>query len=624
MSGYIKKIEDIIILLSGVSLTVVSIYTAYFGTLDMMYQNTLHLTLISIIALYKYPLKIFNNRSSLNFYLNTILSVLIIIGNAYMALYWEELYITPFMTNLGILVGALTVIVLLEITRRTVGISLVLITLAFIAYTFWGDCVHGFLCHRGYDLERLLVQVYAGTEGIYGIPLGTCATIVIIFIIFGSFLDVAGAANVFLDLSMALMGKRRGGPAKIAIFSSGLMGMLSGSPAANVATTGTVTIPMMKQTGFPPYVAAAIEATASSGGYKTPPIMGAAAFIMAQALGVSYFEICIAATLPAFFHYFGLYAMVDLFSGLMGFSGKKKEELPEILKVLKSGAFLILPIIILIVLLVLKFTAMYACAYSLLSLWFISLLMKKLTFKNVIFALRESAERMVMVSIPCATAGIIMGILTLTGIGMKLSDIIQYIASGSLFLTLVCVMVISIILGMGLPPVVSYLVLAALEAPALVSMGVNPIAAHLFIFYYCCLSLLTPPICTTAFTAAAIAKSPPMKTGFESVRFGIVLFTLPFLFVYNSGLLMEGSLAQIVYASVIAGFGVYALAVGAQGFLFRKIGLLKRAIYITASILLFFPSYTLTVVGGVIFAVLLLFDKYAGGKNPVNFKELNA
>jgi TRAP-type uncharacterized transport system fused permease subunit len=257
-----------------------------------------------------------------------------------------------------------------------------------------------------------------------------------------------------------------------------------------------------------------------------------------------------------------------------------------------------------------RFSAMYACAYSLLSLWIISIFSRSLNLERVIQALRDGAVRILWITIPCAAAGIILGLLTLTGVGMKLNDIILFLAGGSLFLTLFWIMVISIILGMGLPPVVSYIVLAALEVPILVQMGVTPIAAHMFIFYFCALSLITPPICTTAFTAAAIAGSPPMKTGMEAVRFGIVLYTLPYLFVYNPALLMEGSFLRIVYVCIIAGIGVFALAIAAQGYFLRRTGWLARLVFLTSSILLFWPSLWVTGVGFLLLAAMLVMEKY--------------
>lgn len=619
MLTIIEILTNNIINYCALSLSVISLYTAFFGTFETMVQRTLHLSLIGVIALFKYPLIKSKKFPLLEFISNIVLAALLISGNLYMVLNWQNLYIEPFMTTVGIILGVCTISVLLEITRRTVGAALVIISFCFLLYTYFGNSIPGFLSHRGYDVERILVQIYAGTEGIYGIPLGVCATVVIVFILFGSFIDVAGASNVFLNLSMAMMGTKRGAAAKVAIFSSGLMGMLSGSPAANVATTGAITIPMMKKSGVTPYAAGAIEATASSGGYKTPPIMGAAAFIMAQAIGVSYFDICIAATLPAFFHYFGLYFMVDFYAGSIGLKGQKSENLPDFFPVLKKGFIFIIPIALLIILLVVRYTAMYACAYSLLVLWFIGIFSKNLTIQKIIRALKESGTRMVMISIPCATAGIILGILTLTGIGMKLSDIINYVAGDSLFLTLISIMVISIILGMGLPPIVSYIVLAALEAPVLVSMGIEPIAAHLFIFYYCTLSLLTPPICTTAFTAASIAEAPPMRTGFESVRFGIVLFTVPFLFVYNPSLLMHGSIYGIIYVTLIAAAGVLALAISAQGFLFRKIGPAKRSLFALGSILIFWPTYTIAIVGIILFLTLFFIEKIQAPKKVTEF-----
>jgi TRAP transporter 4TM/12TM fusion protein len=553
--------------------------------------------------------------------INVFLAVLFALANIYLVLNWKELYISPFLTTTGLILGLAAIAIILELTRRTIGWALVIIVLIFIGYTYFGNYIPGFLAHRGYDLERIVVQVFAGTEGIYSTPVGVCATIVIIFILFGSFVEVSGASSVFLDIATSVAGRQRGGPAKIAVFASGLMGMLSGSPAANVATTGAVTIPMMKKSGVEPYIAGAIESVASSGGYKTPPIMGAVAFIMAQMLGMSYWQVCIAAALPAFFHYFGLFLMVDLHAGQKGFKGLSSKEVPMFWPAIKRGSFFIIPIAILIALLAARYSAMFACAYSLLSVWIVAIFTKTLSISKVINALKDGAVRMIMITIPCAAAGIILGILTLTGVGMKLSDIIGFLAGGSLFFTLFWIMIISILLGMGLPPVVSYIVLAALEVPILVEMGVNPIAAHLFIFYFCTLSLITPPVCTTAFTAAAIAGSPPMKTGLEAVRFGIVLYTLPYLFVYNPSLIMKGTVLEILYVSLIAGIGVSALAVGAQGYLLDNIGWWKRFMFVLASVLIFWPHHVVTIAGLLLLIILVAIEKRKSPRSPVHQME---
>jgi TRAP transporter 4TM/12TM fusion protein len=593
----------------GVILSLASIYTAFFGTFPTMVQRTLHLTLISVIALFVHRMKLAKRHPWFDIVVNVILAGLIIASNVYLVLHWEELYISPFMSGFGLFMGVVAIVIILELTRRTVGLSLSVIVGIFLLYTYFGNHIPGFLGHRGYNVERIVVQVFAGTEGIYGIPIGVCATIVILFIIFGAFLDTAGASAVLLDLATSVAGKYRGGPAKVAICASGLMGMLSGSSAANAATTGAITIPMMKKTGVEPFRAAAIEAVASSGGYKTPPIMGAVAFVMAEMLGVSYVQVCIAAALPAFFHYFGLFLMVDFYAGQRGLVGLAKDKITRFWPAFKRGLPFLLPVALLVVLMVLKYTAMFACAYSLLALWIVALLSRRLTLHGIVTALRDGAYRMIMITIPCAAAGIILGILTLTGAGMKLSEIIAFLAGSSLFLTLFWVMIISIILGMGLPPVVSYIILAALEAPILVEMGVPPMAAHLFIFYFCALSLITPPIATTAFTAAAIAGSSPMRTGLEAVRFGIVLYTLPYLFVYNPALLMEGSLPRVVYVFIIAALGVFALAAGVQGYLLKELNQPKRAFFIISSILLFWPSHLLTVVGFVMLVLGVLYEK---------------
>ena len=604
----INKFANNFAIICAASLSVISLYTAFFGTFETIIQRTMHLTVMSVITLFIYRLKFAEKRPWIDFGVNLLLFVLIIAANIYLVLNWKQLYISPFMDNTGIFLGLAAIVILLELTRRTVGLSLVIVVILFLIYTYFGSYIPGFLGHRGYNLERIVVQVFAGTEGIYGIPIGVCATIVIIFLIFGAFLDRAGASNVLLNLATSVAGRYRGGPAKVAIAGSGLMGMLSGSSAANAATTGAITIPMMKKYGVEPVVAGAIEAVASSGGYKTPPIMGAVAFVMANMLGADYVDVCIAASLPAFFHYLGLFFMVDFYAGLKGLKGLPKKDLTRFWPSFKAGIPFMIPVALLITLMAVKYTAMFACAYSLLALWLVAGVSRSLSFKGVFLALKEGAIRMIPITIPCAVAGIILGILTLTGAGMKLSEIIDFLAQGSLILTLFWIMNMCIILGMGLPPVVSYLVLAALEVPAMVAMGVNPMAAHLFIFYFCALSLITPPVCITAFTAAAIAGAHPMKTGMEAVRFGIVLYTLPYLFVYSPALLFQGTLPATAYIFAKALVGVFALAVGAQGYFLRPLNWPQRALFVAASILVFWPTYLLTGLGVALVAVLVIIE----------------
>jgi TRAP transporter 4TM/12TM fusion protein len=610
----LNKAAEMFALICAVSLSLISLYTAFFGIFETMIQRTMHLSLICVIGMFLYRFRWAKRFPLVDLIVNVVLAGLIVAANIYLMVSWKELYISPFLDFTGLFMGLAAIFILLELTRRTVGLSLAVIVVIFLAYAYFGNYIPGFLGHRGYNLERIVVQVFAGTEGIYGIPLGVCATIVIVFLLFGSFLEHAGASNILLSLATSIAGRYRGGPAKVAICGSGLMGMLSGSSAANVATTGAVTIPMMKKSGVSPRVAAAIEAVASSGGYKTPPIMGAVAFVMAHMLGVEYAKVCIAAALPAFFHYFGLFIMVDLYAGEKNLSGLAKEQINPFWPALKQGAPFLLPVALLIVLMAARYSAMYACAYSLLALWVVAILSRQLNFGGIYKALKDGAVRMVPITLPCAVAGIILGLLTLTGAGMKLSQIIDFLAQGSLFLTLFWIMIISIILGMGLPPVVSYLILAALEAPILIGMGVSPMAAHLFIFYFCALSLITPPICTTSFTAAAIAGSSPMKTGLEAVRFGIVLYTLPYLFVYSPALLFEGSPLRILYVCILAGIGVFALAIGAQGHFLHALSWFRRALFVGASILIFWPSYVLTILGVALLAVLLFYERYSAMK----------
>ena len=597
----------------GVVLSLFSLYTAFFGTIPTMAQRTFHLTTIGMMGIFLFSKDSAKTYRWASLTFNIVLAIMLLASNIYLMFNWMDLYISPFLSTIGMIMGISAVLVVLELTRRTVGLALSVIVCIFLLYTYFGNYIPGFLAHRGYGVERILVQVYAGTEGIYGIPVGVCSTLVIVFILFGAFLESTGASDVLLNLATAMAGKRRGGPAKVSICASGFMGMLSGSSAANVATTGAITIPMMKKSGFEPYVAGAVEAVSSSGGYKTPPIMGAVAFIMAEMLGASYINVCIAAAIPAFFHYFGLYIMVDLYAGQRGLKGLPKDKIPSLLSATRAGIWYILPIVLLIILMLFRFTAMFACAYSLLALWIISLVRRNLSWASILQALKSGAERMIVITVPCAAAGIVLGVLTLSGAGMKLSDLIAYLAGNSLFLTLIWIMIVSIILGMGLPPVVSYIILAALEVPILVDMGVSPMGAHLFIFYFCALSLITPPICTTSFTAAAIAGSPPMKTGLEAVRFGLVLYTLPYLFVCNPGLLAQGGIGSVLLSIVIAGLGVFALAVGVQGYFTKSLGNATRAAFLASSVALFWPSTTITILGfGLLVGLTILVRSTSG------------
>ena len=602
------RIPTMIVAIFGTLLSIISIYTAFFGTLETMIQRCTHLTLISIVSLFAYRYGIRKKHPGIELSINGAIAVVFIISNIWLVLHWRELYISPYLDSTGIFLGTATVIILLEITRRVTGIFLPLVILVSMAYTYFGPYMPGFLSHRGYGMERILVQVYTGTEGIYGIPLGVCASVVILFILFGTFLDQGGASKFLLDLAFSVAGKRVGGSAKVSVLGSGFMGMLSGSAAANVATTGAITIPLMKKSGFPPHVAGAIEPVASSGGYKTPPIMGAVAFVMMELLGVTYFDVCIAAAVPAFFHFLGLYLMVDLYARQNNLRPLPDKEIPTFTQVFRNGYFYLIPIVILTTLIVLQYSPSFAIAYTLLSLWIIGVISKRdrLNWTKVYRALRDGAVRMVIISIPCAGAGIVLGVLSLTGVAMKMSDLITYLSGGSLFLTLVWVMFFCIVLGMGLPPIVSYIMLAALLAPQMITMGVTPMAAHLFIFYYAALSLITPPICVATFTGAAIAESPPMKTGIEAVRFGLVLYTLPFLFAYQPALILDGSILRIMYTLCIAFLGIFSLAIGAQGYFRHSITWKLRLLFVISSLLLFWPHPVPTGMGFALFAGLIL------------------
>jgi len=437
------------------------------------------------------------------------------------------------------------------------------------------------------------------------------------FILFGSFLAVSGAAEVFLEFALSFTGRYTGGPAKVAVVGSGLMGMLSGSPVANVVTTGTVTIPMMKQMGFKPYFAGAVESAASCGGMFMPPIMGATAFLIAEFTGISYFEVAIAAFIPGVLYYLALFCVIHLRSAKQGFTGLPRDQLPQFLATLKKSFHLFFPVIVLMVLLAFQYTAMYAVVYAILVFLAVGMLRKstRMDLRKLVKGLDMATRSVVPISTACATAGLVIGIITLTGLGMKLSSMITDLAGGSLFLGLIFMMITSLILGMGLPPVASYIILAALGAPVLSKLGAPLLSIHIFIFYFGTLSTITPPVCVAAYAGAGVANANPMKTGLTASRLAFVAFVAPYHMVYYPQLIMKGTPLGIASITASILFGIIAFAAVTEGYFNGRINVWIRIVLLFATVMFFWPSIVHFGVGFVILGSVYAYQKIRSGKN---------
>jgi len=520
------------------------------------------------------------------------------------------------------ILGGVAVVLVLDSTRRMMGWALPTIALVFLAYAFAGPYLPGALGHRGFGLERVVNVLYASTSGIAGTPLQTSASYVAIFVIFAAFLDVSGAGQFFIDWSYAGFGWLRGGPAKVAILASMLMGTISGSAVANVAATGSFTIPVMKKAGLKPAFAGAVESAASSGGQIMPPVMGAAAFIMVEIMGTSYNSIMKAAILPGFFYFLAVFCMVDFQVAKQGLRGIPRKELPSPKKVFLDGWHLILPLLLLMYLLVIvQYTPIMSAFWSVVAVVAVSWMRgnTRMTLPKICEALCKGGNSMLEVATACATAGIVVGILLLTGLAMRLSSLMIEWSGGMLMPLLIITMLVSLILGMGLPTSAVYIVLATLVVPALTQLGVVPMAAHMFAFYFGVLANVTPPVAIAAYTGAGIAGANPMETGVAAFRLALAGFILPFMWVYNPALLLEGDPTRVFIAVVSATIGIVALAASVQGYLFGHALKYERVILLAASLMLIVPGWRTDLIGIalIVVAIVSRFTMSSEGRIPV-------
>ncbi|HEA51384.1 TRAP transporter permease [Marinobacter antarcticus] len=498
--------------------------------------------------------------------------LVLIVCSVAVATYFLVVYNTPMRMSTGTSFAPIGIsfaavagtALIMELTRRVAGLALVVIGLIFLLYVFAGPYLPGFLGYPGLSVQRFFSQVYTDA-GILGPTTAVSSTYIILFIIFAAFLQSSKVGDYFVNFAFAVAGRSRGGPAKVAIFASGLMGMINGTSAGNVVSTGSLTIPLMKKVGYSKKSAGAVEAAASTGGQIMPPIMGAGAFIMAEITGIPYTEIAIAAIIPAILYFASVYFMVDFEAAKLGMRGMREDELPK-LRAMAKQCYLFLPIIILVVALFMGYSVIRAGTLAMISAavvsWFSP---NKMGIRQILEALETASYMAIQIVAVCAAAGVIVGVISLTGVGARFSVLLLDVAEASQLLALIFAMFISILLGMGMPTTAAYAVAASVVAPGLVQLGIEPLTAHFFVFYFAVVSAITPPVALASYAAAAISGAKAMETSVASFRIGIAAFIVPFMFFYNGALLMEAGWFEIARALITALFGVYMLSGGVLG-----------------------------------------------------------
>lgn len=515
------------------------------------------------------------------------------------------------LTPLDMVMSVIMTVMVLEGTRRVIGWTLPLTAIAFLAY--------GLLIAR-LEPMRLMDQLYMTTEGIFGIPLAVSAAYVMIFVLFGSFMERTGTGQLFMDFAMALTGHTAGGPGKVAVVSSSLFGTISGSAVANVMVDGPISIPLMKRSGFPPHFAAGVEATASTGGQLMPPVMGAAAFVMAEFLGVAYAQVIIWAIIPAILYYVACFAAVHFEAKRRGLVGLPRSELPQLKVVIAERGHLFLPIIIILVVMYAGYSAPMAALAGTLACFPVALLRKStrhyVTLTNIIEALKDGATNALPVALACACAGIVVAVVTLSGLGIVFTQFVIGLARDTLVVALILTMLAGIVLGMGMPTTPAYIIMTALLVPALIKLGVVTPAAHMFAFYFAILSAITPPVALAVFAAAGLAKADLWSSGWAAVKIGAAGFIVPFMFVYEPALLMIGDWPHIVWRFVMATVGVCLFAAGLHGYLLTAAAYWQRAVLVAAGLCLVIPEYYTDIAGAVLGAIAFVSQKLTRPSEP--------
>lgn len=600
-------IRQVIILL-GVGLAIFEIWLAAFGTMHpFQYASIFYPIVLSVSFLvYSSSKRVTGNQPT---WVDIVLSLISLGISVFFLMhlepYSERIPMFNPLTPMEIIVGAALILLTLEATRRTIGSTLAWIVLAFSVYVFFGDRLSGAYSHREITMNHYLDDVVYTINGLFGTPIGVAATYVFMFVLFGTFYMKAGGGDFFFKFASALSGRSVGGPAKVAVISSGMFGMISGSPTSDVLTTGSLSIPAMKRLGYKSIFAGGVEAAASTGGSILPPIMGTAAFLMAEYAGIPYGQIVIAALFPAILYYLGVFLQVH-------FRAKREnmaplENTPRILLVLKEGWVFILPLVFLIWGIMEGYTASYVVvmtsALIIVMSWFLP--GRRIGIRKIILTFEETIIKMIPVTMACAAAGILIGEIMLTGLASKLGSLIFQFTLGNIFLTLLATAVLCIIFGMGMPVSSAYILTAVLAAPVLIQLGMPVLSSHLFIVYFSCLSAITPPVAVAAFAASSIAQADPIRIGLNACKLAFIGFILPFMFVFQPGLLMQGNIMDIIWAVPTATIGVVAMSASVEGWLTRRLLAWQRFLLMGGGLCMLYPGLVTDALG--IAAIILGF-----------------
>ena len=603
----------------AITFSVFQLYTAIFGVLDAQLQRAVHLGFGLALSYLLYPALDSWSRQTIH-PLDVILAVLGAAAPAYIVYEYQNLVLRAAMpTELDIVVGVTGILLVIEAARRVVGIPMVCVVLAFLAYAFAGPYMPGVLAHRGLTVNQLVSHLYYTTEGIFGIPLGVSSTFIFLFILFGAYLESTGLGKFFIDAANAIAGWASGGPAKVAVLSSGLMGTVSGSSVANVVGTGSLTIPMMKKLGYHKNFAGAVEAAASTGGQLMPPVMGAAAFLMAEFVGVPYIEIVQAAIIPAFLYFMGVWLGVHFEAKRSNLKGIPRDQLPRLGTLLRERGHLALPLIVIVYLLVSGYTPMRAALVAIFLSILVSSLRKSTRMKpmEILLGLETGARNVLGVLVACAAAGIVIGVVTKTGVGLKLASGLLEFSGGMLLPSMFFTMITAIVLGMGVPTTANYVITSTIAAPALIQLGIPVLAAHMFVFYFGIIADVTPPVALAAYAGAGISGGNALMTGVNASKLAIAAFIIPYMFVLSPELLMidatVGGLALSLFTAVI---GMVAISAPLIGYLADHCLPAERFVLFVGGLLMIKPGITTDIVGIVVFAAVIFFQWKRKRQNP--------
>lgn len=615
-----KGITGTIVFILLLSFSIFQLYTGAFGQFTAYIQRTVHLGFALTLIFMLYPARKSKMHTKIPWY-DIILILLAVMVTAYWPVYYETLVQQiGTITDVQIVIGGIAILLVLEAARRAVGLPITIIASLFLLYAYFGPYMPGSFGHRGLTIAQIVDSMFFTTEGILGTPLQVSSTYIFLFLLFGSFLVQTGVGNYFNDLAITIAGKRVGGPAKVAIFSSALQGTISGSSVANTVTSGSYTIPMMKRLGYHRNFAGAVEAAASTGGQIMPPIMGAAAFLMIEFAGVPYWEIAKAALIPAILYFAGIWIMTHFEAKKQGLLGLPKEQIPKVKVVLKK-LHLLFPIVLIVYLLFQGFSIERTALLGILSTIVVSMVLKetRINFAKFITALTSGARTALGVASATATAGIIVGVVTKTGLGLKMGNSLVSIAGNistniqmQLLLTLFFTMITSIIIGMGSPTTANYIITSTIALPAIIAMNdvlpvaVPVLAAHMFVFYFGIVADITPPVALAAFAATGISGGAPIRTGFNASKLAIAAFIIPYMFVLEPALLMiDTSAFEVILILLTAIAGMIAIGAGMIGYWYTKLNALTRVIATLTGLSLIYPGGVSDLIGFLIFFILL-------------------